>query len=124
MTLYREVGTLNYIAPSDFSKTLDFVDNFGPNAGEQQIAANALTKAIILEGYILAFRVAQENDHLRYELLSEHSLPTEVQKAALTRISFYLSLDDDLAPFYAIGMKDPCFAPIIDRLYGMHHVKF
>jgi DNA-3-methyladenine glycosylase II len=78
----------------------------------------------MIHGYTLAFRVAQEDDRLRYELFSERELPAEVKQAAVTRIAFYLSLDDDLTPFYAIGKKDPDFAPIIDRLYGMHHVKF
>src|SRR5262249_3359818 len=44
--------------------------------------------------------------------------------AAEDRIAFFLSLCDDLRPFYAIGMADPPFAPVIERLYGYHQVKF
>jgi len=40
------------------------------------------------------------------------------------RIGFFLSLDDDLRPFYAIGATDPSFEPVIHELYGYHQVKF
>jgi DNA-3-methyladenine glycosylase II len=39
-------------------------------------------------------------------------------------MAFFLSLGDDLRPFYAIGLDDPAFAPIVRRLYGYHQVKF
>lgn len=123
-TLYCDAGTLSYTAPFDFAKALAFIGNFGPNDGEQQIAENVLTKAIMIQGYTLAFRVSEQQDRLSYELFSECKVPDDVKKAVVARIAFYLSLDDDLKPFYAIGKKDPDFAPIIDRLYGMHHVKF
>jgi DNA-3-methyladenine glycosylase II len=47
-----------------------------------------------------------------------------VRRAAEDRVAFFLSLHDDLRPFYAIGMEDPAFAPLIRRLYGYHQVKF
>jgi hypothetical protein len=39
------------------------------------------------------------------------------------RISFFLSLDDDLRPFYAIGEEDPAFEPVIQMLYGYLYQK-
>jgi DNA-3-methyladenine glycosylase II len=47
-----------------------------------------------------------------------------LREAALDRVGFFLSIADDLAPFYALGRDDPAFAPVIDQLYGYHHVKF
>jgi DNA-3-methyladenine glycosylase II len=35
-----------------------------------------------------------------------------------------LSLDEDIKPFYALGSKDPNFAPVLDELYDLHQVKF
>jgi DNA-3-methyladenine glycosylase II len=47
-----------------------------------------------------------------------------LQDAAIDRISLFLSLDDDLRPFYQIGHTDPDFAPLVQELYGYHQVKF
>ena len=125
-TLFRETGKLTFTAPLDFSKTLNFVENFSPNAGEQRVDGRSLTKALQIGGYTLIFRVTQADEHgpLTYELFSDQVLPADVHTAAVDQIRFYLSLDDDMMPFYAIGQADPCFAPIIERLYGMHHLKF
>ncbi len=35
-----------------------------------------------------------------------------------------MSLDDDLKPFYSHGLKDNAFKPVINKLYGLHQVKF
>jgi DNA-3-methyladenine glycosylase II len=42
----------------------------------------------------------------------------------LDRIKSFLSLDDDLKPFYKLGVNDNCFAPVLENLYGLHQVKF
>jgi DNA-3-methyladenine glycosylase II len=57
-------------------------------------------------------------------LCAEAPLTAEMRQTALERIRFFLSLDDNLVPFYAVGERDPAFAPIIDRLFGYHQVKF
>ena len=59
-----------------------------------------------------------------YRLYSAQPLLKDVIEATRKRISFFLSLDDDLAPFYEIANTDKYFAPIVRRLYGLHHVKF
>jgi DNA-3-methyladenine glycosylase II len=65
-----------------------------------------------------------EEPELRYVLLSEQPLGEGVQRRALDRIALYLSLEDDLGPFYRLGREDPLFAPVVERLYGYHQVKF
>ena len=40
------------------------------------------------------------------------------------RLRFFLSLNDDLQPFYRIGLADPPFASVIECLYGLHQPKF
>ncbi len=42
----------------------------------------------------------------------------------MDRLGFYLSLQDDLRPFYAIADADPDFAPVARGLYGFQQVKF
>ncbi len=40
------------------------------------------------------------------------------------RISFFLSLQDDLKEFYEIAKKDECIQPAIKKFYGHKQVKF
>ena len=44
--------------------------------------------------------------------------------AVLEHLKWYLSLDDDLEPFYALACRDDAFRPVLERLYGYHQVKF
>jgi len=87
-----------------------------------------LTKAVTLHGHAVAFEVQSEGTieepRLAYRLYSERPLSEEDRAAIADRIRFFLSLDDNLQPFYSIGQADPQFAPVIERLYGLHQPKF
>lgn len=48
----------------------------------------------------------------------------DTHEQAVDRGQFFLSVDDDLAPFYTIGREDPHVLPIQKRLRGSHQVKF
>ena len=115
-------------APFDFDKSLGFLHGFGPTAGEQALADTVLTKAVTLHDHAVAFEVQNkgtiEEPQLAYSLYSEQPLSEEDHGAITDRMRFSLSLDDDLQPFYAIGQADPQFAPLIERLYGLHQPKF
>jgi DNA-3-methyladenine glycosylase II len=126
--LHSITGTLAPRAPFDFAKALGFLYGFGPTAGEQALAIDSIAKALSLRGRAVAFEVRStgtvEQPALAYTLFSEHALSEAEQAAVADRISFFLSLDDDLLPFYAIGRRDLSFAPVIERLYGLHQPKF
>src|SRR3712207_43217 len=96
--------------------------------GEQRLAARALAKAVLLGGQAVVFEVAAagsvEQPRLVYTLYSDQPIGESVRRAAEDRIAFFLSLGDDLRSFYATGLEDPAFAPLIRRLYGYHQVKF
>lgn len=121
-------GTLAPRPPFDFARTLSFLRAFSPTAGEQTLADAAVIKAVTLRGQAVAFELrsvgAVEQPLLAYTLYSERPLSDEEHTAIADRIRFFLSLDDDLEPFYAIGRADPPFAPIIERFYGLHQPKF
>jgi DNA-3-methyladenine glycosylase II len=126
--LYTETGSLNPTSPFDFSKSLNFLGDFMPMQGEQTIDARTLTKAVYVQGQLIAFQLTSsgtvEAPRLEYTLFSEQPITASLKEAALDRISFFLSLQDDLQPFYHVGREDPDFAPIVQELYGYHHVKF
>ncbi len=126
--LHLVTGVLTAQAPFDFAKTLAFLGDFTPTVGEQTLASDSVTKALTLHGRAIAFNVHNagtlEEPRVAYTIYSEHSLSEEEQSTIIDRIRFFLSLDDDLQPFYAIGCVDPAFAPVIEHLYGLHQPKF
>lgn len=126
--MHTVTGALPATPPFDFAKTLRLIGMFSPAAGEQHATATSLTKAVALDGRAVAFTVSPtgDADHpaVSYTLRSNTPL-TGADRAALEdRIAFYLSLDDNLRPFYAIAREDSAFAPIVERLCGFHQVKF
>ena len=128
--MYSSSGTLKAIEPFDFQRSLAFIQGFRSLAGEQQVEGGALTKALMVDGKTVVFRLGprpgkeEEQRSLRYELFSEGQLSDQAIRSAAGRISFFLSLDDDIRPFYAIAEKDPKFYPKVKGLWGLHHVKF
>ena len=126
--LHSITGTLTPRAPFDFAKTLGFLYGFGPTAGEQALTTRSVTKALTLQGRAVAFQVSSagtiEQPALAYTLYAEQPLSEAEQADAADRIGFFLSIDDDQQPFYAIGQEDSHFSPIIERWYGLHQPKF
>jgi DNA-3-methyladenine glycosylase II len=120
--------TLSPTPPFDFAQSLAFISGFPVTRGEQAIADGALTRAVAIEGSTVVFRVTAagtvDEPRLTCTLYANTPIFDALRDAAQDRIGFFLSIDDDLAPFYAIGRGDPAFAPAIAQLYGYHHVKF
>ena len=126
--MHIETGYITPTAPYDFTKSLNFLGYFPAMQCEQATTEQALTKVVYVDGQLIAFRVAStgttEEPQLSYTLFSEQGIDETIKNAAIDRIIFFLSLDDDLRPFYAIGQEDSDFAPIVQELYGYHQVKF
>lgn len=121
-------GTLEAIPPFDFAQSLKFLGAFQPSKGEQTVTDQALIRATRLGGQTIAFRVTSSGSvdapRLDYTLYSREPVNPTRQAAAEDRISHFLSLRDDLTPFYALAQSDPVFAGIVQKLYGYHQVKF
>jgi DNA-3-methyladenine glycosylase II len=128
LILHSLQGELFPKPPFDFSQSLNFIGMFTPAEGEQVISDLSFTRAIYLGNQTLAFRLKDESTVskpvLSYTLYSYEEINEEIKSALLDRIKFFLSLDDDLKPFYDLGSEDPSFAPVLDELYGLHQVKF
>jgi DNA-3-methyladenine glycosylase II len=94
-------------------------------SGEQLVDEASLIKAMMVDGQTVVFKVEAEGQHLRYELFSSDPLSTSTGDSVAERISFFLSLQDDVNQFYSIAReRDPKFSELIDELRGLHHVKF
>jgi DNA-3-methyladenine glycosylase II len=128
LSLFSFQGTLNPVPPFDFSQSLAFISDFSPMKSEQEIKNDFLTKAVEVEGRTIAFEITRigtvENPKLRYTAYSENKFTKEIENFVADRISFFLSLQDDLKPFYEIAKKDKSFEPAIKRFYGHKQVKF
>ncbi len=126
--MYTESGTLIPAPPFNFDKSLNFLGVFMPTKQEQTISSHTLTKAISIDGQTIVFQLISigttENPQLEYTLFSTQPITEETQNAVVERMTFFLSLEDDLQPFYRIGQEDADFSPIIELLYGYHQVKF
>jgi DNA-3-methyladenine glycosylase II len=126
--MYQKTGTLIPTPPFDFDKSLNFLGVFMPTKQEQAISSHALTKAISIDGQTVVFKLnsigTTEHPRLEYTLFSAEPIAEDTQNAVVERMTFFLSLRDDLQPFYLIGREDADFAPIIEILYGYHQVKF
>ncbi len=95
---------------------------------DQKIDELSLTRAVCIGGQTVVFNVRStgliKSPRLKYALSSDRPLTPGVRDAAVDRIGFFLSLADDLEHFYRIGYGDVDFAPVLQRLYGLHQVKF
>ncbi len=121
-------GKIFPTSPFDLSKSINFMNMFTPTNGEQTLNEHSFTKAVYLDDQTLAFKLKDigttENPVLLYTIFSKKTIEDNIRSELIDRIRFYLSLDDDLKPFYNHAEKDNAFKSVIDKLYGLHQVKF
>ncbi len=124
--MHTETGTLGAREPFEFSRSLAFARGFGSMGGQQEVDADSITKAVMLDGQIVAFTVKERKGaRLEYRLFSSEPISDKAAKEMGGRIAFFLSLDDDVGQFYSIAKeKDPKFYPLVESAWGLHHVKF
>jgi len=112
--------------PFDWSQSLRFIRDFPSTRDEQVVDDTGLVKAWRFADQTVVSRIQSADDGgaLGVELASPAEITDAVSAAAVDRISFYLSADDDLREFDQTARRDPAFAPIAARLRGYHQVKF
>jgi DNA-3-methyladenine glycosylase II len=122
------VEVLKPVAPFDFSKSLEFLSDFGPMQNEQEVKSDTFTKAVQLNGRTVGFEVFDkgtvENPKLEFTAYCEDRFTDQITELVADRISFFLSLQDNLNEFYQISKKDQCIQPAIKQFYGHKQVKF
>jgi DNA-3-methyladenine glycosylase II len=82
----------------------------------------------MVQGHPTGFHITNigtvDDPALDYILYGAQPFTPDLIAASEDRLRFYLSLDDDLTHFYHIARDDPAMAPIIERRYGLHQIKF
>jgi DNA-3-methyladenine glycosylase II len=128
LSLHSFEGILKPVAPFNFSKSLEFLSDFGPMKDEQVVKTGVLKKAVQVKGKTIAFKVADsgtvDDPKLEFTAFSESQFTEEAHELIADRISFFLSLNDNLKEFYEIAKKDDCIQPAIKQFYGHKQVKF
>jgi DNA-3-methyladenine glycosylase II len=111
--------------PFDIRRSLAFLETFKPIQGEQDLGDNWLRRAIATpDGRAAVYELREHGGTDAPSLELTVWADDDVVDDVASRVSTFLSLDDDLGPFYAIAADDPKFAPIVEQLRGLHHVKF
>lgn len=115
--------------PFDFAHTLRFLEGFAPGEGEQRLTGGTLTRAVRVLGRTVVCRVAAgrattDTPKLVCDLYAANPFDDATIAAARDRVGFWLSVGDDLRPFYVAAEHDAAFAPIARDWYGYHQVKF
>src|SRR5437016_805850 len=128
MGSYSEEGSLRPNPPFDFAKSLDFLGVFPPMREDQTISELLMTKSVRVGGRAIVFQLKPTGTikmpGLKYTLFADHPFSRGLTEVVIDRISFFLSLSDDLDQFYRIAINDSSFASILQKLYGLHQVKF
>src|SRR5438046_5800586 len=123
-----EEGFLTPKPPFDFATSVDLLCAVTPMRDDHKIEEQSLTRAVAVGGQTVVFKIRSigliKNPRLKYTLYSERPLSSGLRDAVIDRIGFFLSLSDDLESFYRIGYGDVDFAPVLQKYYGLHHVKF
>jgi DNA-3-methyladenine glycosylase II len=126
--MHQIQGTLTPRPPFDFNKSLEFLRHFRPAMGQQTTNDGVLTKASSLDGQVFVFQVSSigtiDHPELAYRLFSQDEISSAFHDTVRQNLSFFLSIDDDLTPFYALAEEDTAFEPVMQELYGYHQVKF
>lgn len=128
MGLYTKAGELHPTPPFDFDLSLAFLRGSRPILDKETVSDDGFSNAISVEGQSFVFEVSSRGDtehpKLGYEMFSHEPIDEDLSRQVASRISGFLSLDDDLRPFYEIAQTDPYITPIVDQIYGYHQIRF
>ena len=95
---------------------------------DQTVSELSMTKAVRVGGRTIVFHLRPTGTikmpALKYTLFSNHPFSHGLTDVVIDRVSFFLSLNDNLDEFYRLAINDPNFAPVFQKLYGLHQVKF
>ena len=105
-------------APFSFAQTLAFVRRFPPCQGEYLIEDAALTAAVTIDGEAVPFTI-RDGAPLTVEVADRAHA-----RALVARAAHWIGADDDLRELYAAAAGDPPFLALLERMHGLHHVRF
>lgn len=110
--------------PFSLRQTIAFLRRFPPCRADYVLGDDSITAAVTVDGRAVAFTIHGGRDG-RGDAELTVEVPTQRDAAALAaRAAHLVGAADDLTGFYAAAAGDPAFRPIVQRLSGLHHVRF
>jgi DNA-3-methyladenine glycosylase II len=111
--------TLPTRKPFAFAQTLTFMRRFPACAAEACFGPDRVTAALAIGARAHAFTLREQRGNVVLEVADDAPID-----AIAERVAGVIGARDDLRGFYAAAEGDPCFAPIVRALHGLHHVRF
>lgn len=114
-------------APFSLDQSLAFMRRFSPCQGDHLVDDDGVTTAVVVGKRAVAVRLGRGPDASGAPTVSlEHAAVDAAGAAAIAaHAARWLSLDDDLAGFYAAAEGDTApFRTLVAGLHGLHHVRF
>jgi DNA-3-methyladenine glycosylase II len=110
--------------PFDLELASQFLDGFSPLAGEVGLGGGAIVKSWLTRGQPVTATIRAGDGGLACALASPAPIGDDAARALADRVAELLSARDDVGEFYALAARDRAFAPVAERLRGLHHPKF
>jgi DNA-3-methyladenine glycosylase II len=111
--------TLSTRRPYSFDQTVAFIRRFPPCRGEYIVRDDALTAAVTVGDRAVPLTIHRAGDGLEVATPRAADLPAVAAHAA-----HWIGADDDVGALYAAARGDAAFSALIERLHGLHHVRF
>jgi DNA-3-methyladenine glycosylase II len=105
--------------PYSFDQTVAFIRRFPPCQGEYLVQDNSLTAAVTVGDRAVPLTIHRTGKALEVETAHAADLPAVAAHAA-----HWIGADDDVGALYAAARGDAAFSALIERLHGLHHVRF
>ncbi len=106
-------------APYSFDQTLAFLRRFPPCQGEYLLDEDSLTAAVTVGDRAVPLTIRRTGARLEAETGRAEDLP-----AVLAHARHWIGADDDVAALYRAARGDGPFSALIERMHGLHHVRF
>jgi len=101
--------------PFSLARSIAFLRSFPPCRGDYVLADDAITAAVSIGGVAYRFKITE----------ATVEVPDDAPAQALVaRAAHFLGTEDDVTPLYRAAEGDPPFRAVVERLHGLHHVRF
>jgi len=105
--------------PYSFDQTIAFIRRFPPCQGEYLVEDDALTAAVTVGDRAVPLTIRRAGTAIEVETPRAADLPAVARHAA-----HWIGAEDDVSALYAAARGDAAFSALIERLHGLHHVRF
>lgn len=117
--MHTTTVSLAPVPPFSLAQSIAFVQRFCPLRDDCVVTPNSITTAVVRDGQPWWFTLHAE----RPGSLAV-TLPTAAPPSVLRLARDFVGAREDLRPFYAAAAHDAPMQPIVEALYGLHHVRF